>query len=323
VRALWRRAGEGASLGDLRKWVVGLPDEVRGGRTAPITALRYLLASPVYVSRQPSGDNDVLSRPVCRWPPLVDDATWQRVNERLAMMPRGWTKASPRYLLTGFLRCPSCGRAMTGHTAQAHSPRYQCVWRRRSAFACFETAVAGLVDAAVLDAVKQLVRRVASIADRATSSDYERWRVLQLAARTSPAALREAEIRAERDAALDVWRGAARSLVDGRATRSHYEAVRAEATQRIKDANARLHAASPGELPHLREVLERARRWRSALDGGDLTAHRTVLRELVTQVTPRRTGYGRYAAEITRTTLANALRIFADESQGPPPSGSD
>src|SRR5207248_1969347 len=87
-------------------------EEVRrlGGRAMCYQSVRRALSSPVYIARfGPHPDRNGLSRPAGRWPALIDDTTWQRVQEGVAKhhhMPR---QASGRYLLTGLLRCPQCG----------------------------------------------------------------------------------------------------------------------------------------------------------------------------------------------------------------------
>lgn len=67
------------------------------------------------------------------WPALVDRDFWERVNARITNT-RGPERRRPRaapgqYLLTGLLRCATCGRSMHGNTLKK-KPYYRCNTQR-------------------------------------------------------------------------------------------------------------------------------------------------------------------------------------------------
>lgn len=57
----------------------------------------------------PAPPEDVVTFPV---PPIVDADLWQRANERLASGNATRSGPTSKYLLTGFVFCPKCGRRM-------------------------------------------------------------------------------------------------------------------------------------------------------------------------------------------------------------------
>src|SRR6185295_4686943 len=118
-------------------------------------ATRRLLSCLTYAGRTPGGAP-------ARWPALVDAATWDRVQARLANHRRQPHQASGRYLLTGLLRCHRCGGRMYGSE-----------WRRRDGSTtrnyrcnaqvdpgCTYRANRPLIDGAVRDAVADLLALV-------------------------------------------------------------------------------------------------------------------------------------------------------------------
>ena len=124
-------------------------------------ALSLVLASPVYIARAPQGADDVLSRPLGRWAPLVDDATWQRVRDYVDSHHKVPHQASRRFLLTGMLRCPQCGARMHGSSRPGHGARYRCASTTLGANAavrdCRTSALSNQVDVAVLAEVFPLI----------------------------------------------------------------------------------------------------------------------------------------------------------------------
>jgi DNA invertase Pin-like site-specific DNA recombinase len=84
AREAWRRVADGASLLAVARWAAALPAAARGGRSLRRIEITKLMHAPVYAGRHESGPADVLARPVGRWPRLVDDATWSRVQDRIA-----------------------------------------------------------------------------------------------------------------------------------------------------------------------------------------------------------------------------------------------
>ena len=63
------------------------------------------------------------------WPPLVPEELWRRVNERIKQRPRQSQRRSRtplgQYLMSGLIRCGTCGRAMYGVTMKG-LPYYRC-----------------------------------------------------------------------------------------------------------------------------------------------------------------------------------------------------
>jgi DNA invertase Pin-like site-specific DNA recombinase len=161
---LLTRASKGEAVRSLARWAAALPPEARGGRRMSRETIITMLRSATYVARHEPDDpvddpHVVLALPRCRWPSLVDDQTWLRVQEQLASHSRLPRQASGEYLLTGFLRCPrpGCGGRPTGrhrHGGPAR-PRYGCPGSPTAA--CTFTCLASGVDAAVLGQVGGLL----------------------------------------------------------------------------------------------------------------------------------------------------------------------
>ena len=84
------------------------------------------LRSPLYVARRLRGDADVLSRPSARWPALIDDDTWMRVQERLAS-PLAWQRfgAIPAHEPVALPPMRRTGRR-DGPSVRRTRPFYQC-----------------------------------------------------------------------------------------------------------------------------------------------------------------------------------------------------
>jgi hypothetical protein len=167
MRELFRRYAESWSTRKLALWLNSLPDapnpnsesgrwdsswvaqalrrrvykqfedtefgEVEWGRTHKGEWLRY--QGPVIHAKG-------------RHPWLCDNATWERVQLRLAGQARartGTQRGSAPALLHGFLRCPRCGGALTARKAcRSHGDRagdYVCLPRWRATADCQEPGV--------------------------------------------------------------------------------------------------------------------------------------------------------------------------------------
>jgi site-specific DNA recombinase len=110
VRESFRRVADGASVRAVVAWLAGLPSSAQGHRRLSYSAVRQIVSSPIYVGRI----SEVADAPLARWPAIVDEMTFWRVQDRVAshsMMPR---QATQRYLMTGLLRCHRCGARMAG-----------------------------------------------------------------------------------------------------------------------------------------------------------------------------------------------------------------
>jgi DNA invertase Pin-like site-specific DNA recombinase len=92
VRVLFERAARGEKLHTLLATASGSREQQQElGRW-----IGHLLRTPTYVARPCKGDRDVLSRPLSRWPPLVDDATWEQVQMRFARRSYARLAIGPR-----------------------------------------------------------------------------------------------------------------------------------------------------------------------------------------------------------------------------------
>ncbi len=160
VRA-FERAAAGEPIQHIARDLAALPEAVRGKRALSNGAVRWMLSNPVYVARPlPEGEatpEEILALPCGRWPALVPDDLWLAVQRRAETRRRvsPTRRASDRYLLTGFLRCPTCGERMTGNSAatgpRAKYGRYTCSGKMLGANArkagCATTATMAAVDA--------------------------------------------------------------------------------------------------------------------------------------------------------------------------------
>jgi hypothetical protein len=222
----------------------------------------------------------VLARAAGRWAPLVDDPTWQQVQDRFS---RGWRLGTPKYLLTGFLRCATCGRG-SSRRRDCRSGRvlYLCLGCQRSLGSVAE------LDGHVLRRLRGLVG----------------W--VQEAGSTSPALLGQAWLQARvddrRSHLMAQWettsdRAQRRLLVAGELLARReldpegYELVREVAGAEFQTAETALAAARRAErgrhLRPLEDVVREAPGWREALASSSVSARREVLWQLVAQVQSR------------------------------------
>ena len=107
------------------KMVSDLGLKTRRGRPLTPQTFAATLRNPVYVARVsvPRWQVDVPGN----FPPLVENATFQRVQALLANMSPTVTakqRNHPDFPLRGFVRCGSCGRPLTGAWSKGRSARY-------------------------------------------------------------------------------------------------------------------------------------------------------------------------------------------------------
>ena len=306
VREAFTRVASGASVRAVARWLASLPDDVRQGRSASYHATRQMLDSRTYIGQFPDGTPG-------RWPALVDPATFERVQQRIARHQQTPAQASGRYLLTGLLRCPKCGGRMAGTVRWRGRPRYTCFAHKGGAgrVACSYSTVAAPIEGAVLD-------RVGALLDVVTDADLRpnleaAWS--RLVQPTPDAALARAHERAA-DKARERIRRLALLYADGALDRAGYELGREQAAADL-DAAERALAALRGaerepELPPLDQVLREAGGWQAILAGADTAARRDVLALIVETITPERVGWGKYEAKIVWTPLGEALSRLAE-----------
>src|SRR5215216_880386 len=287
VQEAFHRTGEGQTLRAVHRWVASLPSEVRGGRVFAFQTFRNVLVSPVYIGRLIHGSDDVLARPLARWEPLVDDATWQRIRDYVDGHRRLPRQASQQYLLTGLLRCPICGCRMGGKARKHRSRSYRCCGVNLGANApvpgCAITSLADQVEQAVLAEVLPLIERAVSSLPELRQALERAWAALR-----TPATLRDELQERQRQQLVrkaEQARGrltkAAVLFADGDIDKSGYELLRDKARIDLDAATeelARLQAVEPRvALPPLATVLAAAEGWGAAMRGGDIAAQREVL----------------------------------------------
>ena len=321
---LLTRAASGEAVRSLARWAAALPPEARGGRKMSRETVITVLRSATYAARhEPDGPvddpRDVLALPRCRWPALVSDDVWLRVQEQLASHSRLPRQASGEYLLTGFLRCPrpGCeGRPVGRHRkAGPARPRYGCPGSPTAA--CTFTCLAPEVDAAVVGEVGRLLDaftglRPAELARVRKSYDALR-RPPGTDARDVARQVRDLERRREalREELAEAARMLIRKELDGPGYQAAREQIEAE-VGRIDQELATLRGASAprAELPELDTLLAYAHGWAGVLSAPQVptAARREVLAALVERVTPRRIRVGAYDADIEWTATGELLR---------------
>jgi DNA invertase Pin-like site-specific DNA recombinase len=167
VRSCFERVAEGAGVLDTLRWVTarGLRGN-RGGAVRP-QDLRKILTNPFYAGTVRSLRHGVERRG--EHEALVDEVTWSRVQARFAA-GRGepasvHSTPRPEFPLRGFVRCESCGRALTasrsrGKTGQRYG-YYRC-WLPT----CGAVAVrAERLEAAVVERMGEIAIEPAAVAE--------------------------------------------------------------------------------------------------------------------------------------------------------------
>jgi site-specific DNA recombinase len=321
VQEAFARAAAGASIRAVHRWAKGLPSQARGARVLTFRAISLVLASPVYIGRQPHGDTDVLARPIGRWTPLVDEAIWQQVREHVQRHQRVPHQASQRYLLTGLLRCPDCGTRMHGSKRPGHGSRYRCAATNLGTNAgvgeCRTSALSARVDEAVLSEVlPHIAMAVADLPDLREALERA-WDSLR-----TPATLQDAlaerqrqQLVREAEQARSRLTTAAVLFADGDIDKTGYELLRDKAQGDLQAATAeleRLHVVAPvAALPPLETVIAAAAGWEAVMRDSDIAAQREVLATLIERVEPVRVSRGQYRVTITWTPLGDALRAVS------------
>lgn len=319
LREAWRRADAGDSVQSIARWVQSLPAEVRGARYMSYPCVRRMLSAAVYVARTAQGVPDVLSRPVMRWPALIEEDRWSRVQERFRNRPRRPPREPRVYLLVGLLQCPSCGASMRGQFQTRQASQYCCFGRAAGAGApdmtCHMSATMPLVDALVILRARQLVEAVDAILGAGAES-YSAWQAIARAddGGDDP---RAPELTDQADQARRRWTSAAVAYVDGRYGKARYERLREEALADLEAVEAerqRVAARVQQEvLPEAEYLAGRASAWKVILEGEDILAKRQVLDELVKTIVPFRVRRGEYDADIRWTPLALAMGRLAPD----------
>ena len=314
VRELFTRAAAGEPIRRLRHWVAALPEDARHGMALGYRPVREILSNPVYVGRaEDDRDPDVRRRRRGRWPALVDDEAFRRVQQRIADHQRMPRQASGKHLLTGLLRCPRCGARMASAGPANGLKRYGCRAENAGRPACQFTVVMHKLDRLVLDEVESLVAAVAtdSTVGASIAREYE---ALRRPDREAEKARRGDLARQEQAAAKARRRltDAAVLLVDGMIDKAGYERLRDKAQADLEGADAEL-ARLRGEdgaptLPPLDRVLREVGGWAAALRSADTPSQREVLGAMIETLVPHRLDGGAYRLEIAWTSTGHLLR---------------
>jgi hypothetical protein len=322
VRELFRMVASGTlTARGAAVWVAGLPDAARGGRALRHSAVRRVLTFAVYVGRfEPDDERHAGERG--RWEPLIDQETWDRAQVRLAATKGRKGPISGAHLLSGMIRCASCGGRMSGWTLAQRWKRYRC-----SGFAsssgydtlgtCQGTAGAKPIDDAVLAEVRALLAPVAGSDTVVRSKVSWAWERLRQPDDEVAKERDRATARAKRDA-KDARRrivDATRLFVDEKISPTAYAALAATEQARLESAERTLAApeiqATSRSLPSLSEAMAMLGDWETALTGGPVSAQRPILTLLIESVVPRRISYGKYKADIAWTPIGRMFGAAA------------
>jgi DNA invertase Pin-like site-specific DNA recombinase len=321
VREAFCRAADGESIRSIARWVAALPASARNDRALSKRRMQDILRNPIYVGRFPPADGALGPLgAVGRWPALVDDATFHRVQERMARHREIPRQASNRYLLTSFLRCARCGTRMTGSNQPYGGPRYSCSAHALGADApvtrCTASVTGRLIDQPVIDKVVQVID--ALTADpRLRPALRREWQNLREPKFTGELLRELRRQEGERGRAKKRFADAAVKLVDGDLDKEGYAALRQRVERDLVAAEAeiaRLRAqvkASDTDLPPLDVVLDEIG-LASAFVEAPVSHQRDILARLLERVEPVRIAYGRYRPEITWTPVGQALVRIAE-----------
>jgi DNA invertase Pin-like site-specific DNA recombinase len=336
VRSLFERAADGGTIYALASWVAHLPDEAKGytertrrnddGTTVKIveprnlssSAIRRALSAPVYIA-QFHTDEEHQGSP--RWPALIDPATWERVQRRVARQRGKSGPVSERHLLARIGKCPKCGYGLSGWKMQGKLKRYRCHAREhggeQTRQRCTFTISGDPIDALVLDEVRRLLAPLAGLQSKRFRTSFERAWARLSEPDADVAGERAAQIREARDTVAQAKARileATRKLVDGTIEPDAYKLLAQAEQARLDDAQRILRAPEvptlPATLPSLDEVLAELGGWQAALDG-PVSAQRPILRALIETVVPVATGHRRYEVTFRLTPVGQALHAVA------------
>lgn len=297
VRELFRMVAAGATFRAAARWVAGLPPEYNDGHTWHHPTVRRALQAPVYIAQQPDGAP-------ANWQPLIDPATWQIVQDRLANAQVLPHQASQKYLLTGMLRCgrDNCGLRMSGNANRSprRQARYVCHGSRGGS--CNFGTVAATVDQ-LADA---LIVPLAQQAEAIFKAELARPQLAPTDTRSAQLAVHE-QIRDHcRTEIAEMLSLLARKVV----TPEHYQLAVGVAQRKLDEALraiATLHATPDSRLPALDVLIAQARTWPAVLRALDLQTKRDLFSRLVETLTltpdrahlvPHWTPLGLYLAQL-------------------------
>jgi DNA invertase Pin-like site-specific DNA recombinase len=324
VREAFERLAGGASIRAVALWLHEVAPKDKNKHGWSRRAVTFMLNNPSYIGRRdPDEDGvDPLSLPVGRWPAIISDDLWRRVQAELDVASQLPKRAATRTLLATLLRCPreGCEGRMTGQD-KAFRPgckravrRYRCDSHRPDHRCTTSLTAPGIERDALLQVARLL--DISGLGVDLTRELRREWDALR-GAGTKGAEQRATERRIRECRAIQE-RGKKRlgeallMMLDDKADRIAYDAAKAQIVAEMEVAGAELQrleaAAKAPTLPPLDAVLARVGSWRVALEVNDIEGQRRVLVEFISHIYPVRVRYGEYAANITWTEQGEALR---------------
>jgi hypothetical protein len=288
-----------------------------------------LLCSPTYIARPVVAGDDahsVLERERAHWPPLVTNATWTAVHDRLAQpLPGRPRQAASQYLLTSFLRCAQCGCNMVGvSTPRGDQPgvlrrSYRCTsWAKganRAGPVCFYQVAQAPADATVIEQVSEVLAVLSTGGQRLRKA----WQQAVAAERSSSTERERRRLRKDLDEIATRLVKASEMYVDGKLDKDAYNALREANEQRksaAEQALVRLEQTAGGPRRGTRSdperILAEAEQWSNVFRDNEIVAQRDVLSVLIEHIVIGRAGYRLLEAEITWTPTGRLLRELAD-----------
>jgi site-specific DNA recombinase len=329
VRALFRRVAAGETLRSAHRWVLTLPEAVRGGRSLDWGAFRRIVRKSLYAALSDSSSN------LPRWEPLIDVDTWNHVQEQVDSHADVPHQATREYLLTGFIVCPRCGARMQGWMHTWRRPGYPREYRRanyrcRNQATCQMHVPARTIDILVRAALADSLHLLCNPAVGFRRTLERRWDAYW---RPAPEATSSAQQRQALASRLEQLRSRERRatelFADGQIERPAYDdllararAERASLVSALEQLGDQPKTPRAGPPVSFATAMARLDDWKTALaDGGvDLAAQRRVLAALIARVVPHPTpGWGNYLVQISWhgdggwvSALANLLRETGD-----------
>jgi DNA invertase Pin-like site-specific DNA recombinase len=308
----YRRVADGESARGVARWAARLPEAARGGRRMTWRTVQDILRRSVYAGRPVQGVPSVLERPLAKWPAIVDDDVWQRVQSRAdghQHMPR---QASGRYVLTGLLRCPACGGRMRGEQLPK-GRRYRCGGVDPGARCTQSVDAAAVERLALADVWRTVDAMVSDPPVRVQAELRKTWQARQTAGNDDHGQkIHQLKLALERSRKR-ITR-ATELFVDGSVDKAAYDALVAKAREDVSAADKEIAdlqpttANSKSMLPPLEGIVAEAGNWITTLQSTNTIAQRKVLGLLVNRIVPVRERPGVYHVEIMWTPLGEVLK---------------
>lgn len=323
VTAVFQRIAQGEATRALAREIADAPSAQRGGRAVTLRTVQDALRNPLYAGRMPrrvpskkrgvewkrlareDARLALSDRPRGRWPALVDDVTWQTVQDRLAS--RATFRRRDAFLLAGLLRCPACSTRMRGETLPSGTNRSLQYRYRCDGLRCYATAHMVSVDTLALEEVARL--------EAAASLPQLRTHVLRAAQRLAApkgnghVPIGELEARLQRVRKRGTL--ASERWLDGRMDDVLYQDFQAKLRTDIAELEEQISQTRAAAAPERALDSKIERLWSTLAQLKPVpmrAAQRAVLDELMTDITPIRERRGHFRLEINWTPLGQALR---------------